>query len=370
MIPDQLIKHRKGNCKNYELISVSELSKYSKYKVEVICDYCGSHYYESYFLVNQKHARTGVDKDSCRNCIKYKRIEINMMKYGVEYPSQLDCIKKKIKETNMQKYGCENPMQNKDIYQKAQQTLINKFGTCNINKIPEIAEKAKLTRIEKYGSEYYFETEEFKSKAKETFKEKYGVEHPMQNDDYRESVHKSLIKKYGVDNISQIDDVKQKKKETCIKHWGATSFTGSEAYKEMCMERYGCECALLQPYVREKITKSFYANGSCPTSQAQLWIYNYLKDIGLNVELNYPVSRANLDVALFCCQKQIDIEFDGRHWHQDKTKDSRRDFFMLDNQWNVIRFIGDRNPPNETQLLDAINKSLYENRRRLIINLN
>ena len=54
-----------------------------------------------------------------------------------------------------------------------------------------------------------------------------------------------------------------------------------------------------------------------PCSSQQLKIYEMLLD-EYKVELNYPLSQLNLDIAIFIGDIKIDLEYDGWYWHQDQ----------------------------------------------------
>ena len=75
-----------------------------------------------------------------------------------------------------------------------------------------------------------------------------------------------------------------------------------------------------------------------------------------NVELNYPLSQLNLDVAIFIGDIKIDLEYDGWYWHQDQQKDIKRDRIVQKMGYKVLRIKGSSDIPKEEELLFQINE--------------
>ena len=71
-------------------------------------------------------------------------------------------------------------------------------------------------------------------------------------------------------------------------------------------ERYGENVThnMQIPEVREKVTRTLYANGRCAVSKQQ----KYLNEL-FNTELNYPFMNYNFD--MYDAKNKIDIEYDG-----------------------------------------------------------
>lgn len=279
------------------LVSTSELSKSSSEIVDVQCDYCGDLYYPTYTSYNANKDKTIISKDCCSKCRQQKAKDVYLQKYGVSHASQLESTKEKRRETMLDKYGVDN-----------------------IAKLPETIEKMQNTCIERYGESNYQKTNTCRERIKET-----------------------CLEKYGVDNPSKDKSIKQKKIETSLVHYGTISPMQNEDIKNKCLSN-------------RNIT--LYKNGNVPTSTQQLKLFNLLDDYGFNVELNYPVGKFSLDIALFKDDIKIDIEYDGWFWHQDPTKDKIRNNILIKKfDWKVLRIKSANLLPTENQLFDAI-KSL------------
>lgn len=59
-------------------VSVKDISPYSKYKIRVICDYCGQEYYTQIWVIMS--GRKFINKDACSHCAATKANEINWRK--------------------------------------------------------------------------------------------------------------------------------------------------------------------------------------------------------------------------------------------------------------------------------------------------
>ncbi len=76
--------------------------------------------------------------------------------------------------------------------------------------------------------------------------------------------------------------------------------------------------------------------GNCKTSRPQKELYNIIHSKYIDAELEYNVNDvAFADVGI--PSLNLDIEYDGKHWHQDKEKDKRRDTKLLNCGWRTIR---------------------------------
>lgn len=323
-------------------VKISDLPPGSNVKIDVLCDYCLENGIKTvikkeYYLYLK--AREIVPKDCCSKCVF-----------------------KKNKEVNLIKYGCENSFQREDVKEKIKQTFLERYGATSYTKTKEYKEKVKKTNLKKYGVVNPMQNEEIKNKAIQTNLKKYGVSNVMFVDKFVEKIKNTMLTKYGVENYSQTEDYKIKFMNTSLKKWGVPHPFQSEEIKykiyKTNMERYGYPNALKNPKIKKKLIDSFYKNGTCKTSSQQKYIYHLLKENGYNVELNYPLSNVNLDIALFIGNTKIDIEYDGTYWHQDKNKDRKRDEFVKSQGWKVFRIVGQRAVPTLKQLEDGINTLL------------
>lgn len=107
----------------------------------------------------------------------------------------------------------------------------------------------------------------------------------------------------------QNEEVKEKIKNTCESRYGKNY---KQKFIKKAIETFknntGYEHSLQCPEVREKITKTYYKNGTCPVSRQQLYIYSLYKDFNDGVELNYPISRYSADICI--PDEKLDVEVD------------------------------------------------------------
>jgi len=172
--------------------------------------------------------------------------------------------------------------------------------------------------------------------------ERYGVEHQMQLDEVKNKIKQTNLDRYGVEYPPQNEEVKNKIKNTNL-------------------ERYGVKYPAQNKEIQEKTRKTFYNNGTCPTSSQQLEIYNQLKNNNYIVELNYPISRCSLDIALFINNININIEYDAWKWH-DPKKDRKRDEFLKSQGWKILRIKSGHKIPSLEQIQEGIFKLVNTDR--------
>lgn len=146
-------------------VNVKDLQLASSAKVKVKCDYCGKDYFTTYKSYNRHIKSDKIEKDCCKDCVKFKREDTLLDKYGVKSASQSDVIRKKIKRTMLEKYGVENPSQ-----------------------VQEFQDKKKQTFSKKYNADSFVESEKFKK----ILQEKYNVENPMQYSEFRHKASQTL----------------------------------------------------------------------------------------------------------------------------------------------------------------------------------
>jgi len=308
-------------------VKVEDLMPCSGAQVELICDYCGEPISVVYVTYLNNRKKTIIQNDCCIKCRPIKSKEVMLLTYGMH---------------------------------SAQ--------------VPEIREKYKQTCLDRYGVENVFQDEDIKLKQNKTMVKKYGAPNLMQIDTFKTEMHDKIKEKYGVDNISQSEEIKLRKQETCFSNYGVLYPAQSEEIqlkmRNTMNDRYGVEYPSQSQTIRAKMTESYYKNGTCKTSKQQLEIYSLLLNNGYIVELNYPVSRLNLDVAIFINDIKIDLEYDGIYWHQHKVEsDYKRDLFLMDNNWSIIRIIADKEVPSLIQLQQLIQKVIKSNNKKIIYNL-
>lgn len=143
------------------------------------------------------------------------------------------------------------------------------------------------------------------------------------------------MEKYGYNHVQQVPEIRARTEATCLK-------------------KYGCKSSLGNAEVREKIVKTLKENGTVPTSSQQLQLQFMLKDMYGECLLNEPCGIHSLDCFIVVDGVKIDVEYDGRYWHQDKQKDRRRDEVVKSKGYKIIRIESDRTLPKEEQIRSAV----------------
>ena len=171
--------------------------------------------------------------------------------------------------------------------------------------------------------------------------------------------------KYGCINVFQHPDVKSKSKETSMQKYGTEYACQSEEIKDkirqISLHKYGTEWPIMSSVVREKIMESFYLHGTQPTSSQQFCIYNMLKEYYGDdyVKLNYPCGWYSLDVAILFDDIAVNVEYDGAFWHTNQDKDRKRDEFVKDYGYRILRIKSGTKIPNFADLVDKIESLRY-----------
>lgn len=323
-------------------VSVNDLSEGNGMYVDCLCDYCNK-------IIN----------------IPYNRY-INLLKNSIiQKTSCSECGPKKVKENNLIKYNVESTNSLSSVKEKKKQVTLDKYGVEHISQIPEVKEKKKQINLNNYGVEHYSQTQEYKDKVKATNLERYGDECSCRNEEVKNKLKKTNVKRYGYEYTLQNEEIRNKGKQTSLERYGKESYTQTQEYNEkvkiISLEKYGVEHFLQNSEVIEKRMQTLYNNGTCPTSSQQIEIYNQLLNLKYNIELNYPVSRCNLDIALFVDNIKIDIEYDGWYWH-DSQKDRKRDEFLKSQGWKILRIKSANKIPSLEQIQEGIFKLVNTDR--------
>lgn len=292
-------------------VKVEDLPEQSHAWVKVKCDFCGDIIDVKYQNYQNRGALSG--GYACTRC-KHKKAKNSVQnKYGVDNVFQTEIYKDKSKETCLNKYGVEH-------YSQSQEWKDHIIQIC----------------LAKYGETSYLKTDECKNRIRQTNLEKYGYEWRLQNPEYIQWLKNTLIEKYGGIGM------------------------GSEITKEKILttnkERYGYEYPTQSDVVQEKIHRTLFQNGTCATSKPQIELFNKLKKIYGNCELNYPCGRCSLDCMIIVDGIKIDIEYDGQYWHKNKgSKDYQRDWFVRSQGYKILRINGNTQIPTEEDIKNAIN---------------
>lgn len=282
------------------------------------------------------------DSEECENIFfrPHKDMVKNFNKYGKDLCPE--CVEKervkRIRETSLERYGVKNPMMAKEIQEKAKKTTLEHFGVEYPTQNKQVIELRTFNFLEKYGVENPQQVKQVKEKAKQTNLKKYGSENPFGSKEIQEKIRQTNLERYGAKNPQQVKEIKEKTEKTCL-------------------ERYGFTTPLKNKEVQEKIKNSLLANGTVPTSNEQIKLYELCKEVFSNfqVKLNSPLFTLFLDIEIIDSKgNKIDMEYDGWFWHHlKKQKDRARDEVVKKYGYKIIRIKSAGNLPTNQQLLDA-----------------
>lgn len=293
------------------LVPPEHLKRSSPAIVKVKCDIpgCDNVMEKSYSTYLLQHT---YDMDVCVQHRKEKAKLTNIEKYGTEWGFQNEKVQKKIEATNIKKYGCKNPSSSEAIRIKVKQTNLQKYGVEFASKLDDTKEKMKRTNLERYGVEYFSQTNTFKTKYQSACMEKYGVKNAFAAEEIKEKIYQTNIDKYGFKSPMQNKDIKAKAMATLSN------------------------------------------NGNVPTSTQQLSLYEIIKQKYPKTQLNYQLNSCILDIFVCIDDINIDVEYDGSYWHQDKQRDLKRDKFLQSQGFKTLRIRSGHLLPDEDELFSAI----------------
>lgn len=313
------------NGDSFEVL-VEQLTPSSKAEVEVLCDFCKEvvvkKKYQTY--MKQHHPKYG---DCCAKCQPIKNKLCCLDKYGVDNGSKTQEAKDKIREVSLEKYGVDNPAKSPEARQKISEKSKENAKEARI--------KTEATWLKKYGTTNLMEVPEIKQRQRESIFAKYGVYHPKQSEAVRAKERQHNLDKYGYEYVSQVPEFKEKTKATCLK-------------------RYGAECGLSSDEIRTKGVLTLLKKGGIYTSKQQIELCEILKAEYGNCNLNQPCGRFSLDCVVIVNGINIDIEYDGWYWHQDKQRDRRRDEVVKSKGFKVFRILSDKKLPTIEQIREKI----------------
>lgn len=169
---------------------------------------------------------------------------------------------------------------------------------------------------------------------------------------------------YGVNNSSQIPETRNKIITTNQQRYGCDWHTQStvskEKFRQTMLEKYGVEHALQVPEIASKMMKTRCDNHNNPTSKPQENLSKILKEIYGNCQLEVPCDRCSLDCLIEVDSIKIDVEYDGWYWHQDDYRDRRRDNFVKNNGYKILRVKANKKDdlPTVEQIKEKVNRLL------------
>ena len=222
-----------------------------------------------------------------------------------------------------------------------------KYGDCCAKCQPI---KNKLCCLDKYGVDNGSKTQEAKDKIKEVTLEKYGVDNPAKSVQVKQKISEK--------SKENSKEARIKAEITCLKKYGTTNVMEVPEFKEKikatCLERYGVECGLSSDEIRAKGVLTLLEQGDVYTSKQQIELCKILKAEYGDCELNQPCGRFSLDCVIIVNGIHIDVEFDGRYWHQDKQRDRRRDEVVKSKGYKIFRILSDKQLPTIEQIREKI----------------
>lgn len=308
-------------------VKAEDLSIGCHKKVKVICDYCNNEFETPYV----QHLRSAENHGDCCNLCRSKKTEKIMLEtYGVNNIFQTEYAKTKSKETCLNKYGVERACQSKQVRDKIEQT-----------------------NIEKYGNKCSLRNQDVQDCVKQTMIDKYGVDNLFKSNEFQRGLREKIFEEYGCNNIAQVPYVQKKIKETNLKNFGVV---WSAQSKE----------------VQAKMRQALYENGTIPTSKIEKQCCELLKEIygSDNCIESFPLDSINFDCLIKVNDNLIDFEYDGWYWHKDrKEKDRRRNYYVIDRGYKVLRVVSKTSVPTKQQIVDAVNYLINENHHLKIIEL-
>jgi len=242
--------------------------------------------------------------------------------HKIETKKYYDTFLKKDGDETCKRFGCDNRTTFTDLslgYNKycsricsnidnrernSKSLLGHRVTETTKEKIRERNKQKTLSKETKMKISEKLKSEEVRKKIKETCLKNFGVENPMKREEIKEKTRDTMMKRYGVENPSKLPEVRRKISEY-MKNGGATH------------------------------SNSFVKNPSGP----QVKIYNNVKELYSEALIEYWVlDKYRLDIAILSLK--IDIEYDGKHWHQDQEKDRKRDEELESLGWKVLRYKG------------------------------
>jgi hypothetical protein len=289
------------------IVDVKELSKFSRLKVEVMCDNCKkikNIKYSDYILSNKDNTYY------CYNCKSIRMKKTNIKKYGVENVFQLESIKEKSKKTNLKKRGCEFATQCNETKNKKIITNRRIYGVDYATQSKEIMDKIKETCRKKYKNDYSFLNDNVKIKIKETLFQIYGENNPMKSEIIKKKASdtriKNLFKKYEFLDIVDI-------KNNIYK------------FKCDCGEKHDFEISSILLYNRLKYktklctvcnTINSYNNSGFQIDLTNFIKNNYDDTLILN---DREIIKPN-EIDIYLPDLNLGFEFDGLYWHNELYK--------------------------------------------------
>lgn len=333
------------------LCKVSQMTKTSRTKIEVVCDVCG-HFkqislkdYSAYGFQNLEYLcrkckleKNNLKKWGVKNVfesetIKKKIKEKVKEKFGVENISQSEKIKEKKKLTNRINYGVDWPQQSSLIKAKSLITCKDIWGVDNISKSEKVKEKKKNTHKLKTGYDYIFQNPEFLKSQVEKNISLYGVPYLLQTPIIKEKIKETNLKLYGFETPSKNTLIKEKIRKSVTQSLHDKSYLNIEnlvsidsikkefsIYCNLCESNYVTSCSL---FYKRRETKTVCCTNCNPIDKHQsgleLSLFNFIKSI-FDSEIVQNHRLENKEVDIFLPELNLGFEFNRVYWHSNLFK--------------------------------------------------
>lgn len=118
------------------LIKTQHLPTNSHFRIDVICEICGSESnlrYHKYVENRSRHNFYG-----CKSCSRQKAALTSLDKWGVDNYSKTDEYKKRVEYTNLKKYGYKTNLISPEYKSKIKKILLDKYGNDKFYQINRI----------------------------------------------------------------------------------------------------------------------------------------------------------------------------------------------------------------------------------------
>lgn len=308
------------------------------------------------------------ERQKCKTCnrneVTFDSKNFSYRRFCSASCGQLDPdVQKKLESTMIERHGVRRACQSKEILAKSEQTCIKKYGRWYLGS-KDCMEKSKQTFLERYGDECYANTEDFKEKSKRTCLEKYGVEYSFQSENNKNKTKETLLKEYGVEHIGSSKEIQERIHNTNMKRLGVsmpllskeihnkTYISNREhRYEEFLKESEVEPLFSKEEFVEACITGDMLLEWRCKKCGNKFYSFmdgNAKKRLGNLVRCTkcYPkmnsisneekevlafvrkyepkaisgcktVLPKQLQLDIFCKDRNLAIEFDGLFWHSD-----------------------------------------------------
>lgn len=317
-------------CREKVLVKVEDLLPSSHEIVNVICDYCGKEYKKQYVNYLKEHTN---NKDCCVNCSPKKVRDYYRDNFGVDNVFQLQETKDKSKKTCLAKYGVDNPSKSDEVKAKIAESNFVKYGDTCAARNKDVLAKTKQTCLDRYGVDNVFKSKEIQNKIKLTNEEKYGSGNIAHTPQISEKIKQSNVEKYGVSYTTQVPEIIAKMRESLMKNGNVAS---SKPERELC-----------------DMLHDIFGDENCIDG--------------------YALDRCNMDCLVKFSDCLIDVEYDGKYWHNNREEhDKRRNYWLIKQGYKVLRIKANNKDilPSKEQIRDAIDYLVKDNHSLTYIDMN